>query len=89
MLGAQYGNEAELNYQFSAAAIIVVVPPSSARMMAPPPTTGAEVLDAGEPPSLLQVHPGRLPDMSMIFSDDDTSEEMATFGSPPPTIDLT
>lgn len=59
-------------------------------MMAPPPlSTDAEVLDAGEPPSSLQVHPGRLLDMSMIFSDDDTSEETATFGSPPPIIDLT
>ncbi|KAI4172993.1 MAG: hypothetical protein LQ348_006656 [Seirophora lacunosa] len=86
----EYGNQAELNYQFSAAAIIVVVPPSSARMMAPPPlSTDAEVLDAGEPPSSLQVHPGRLLDKSMIFSDDDTSEETATFGSPPPIIDLT
>ncbi|KAL8957925.1 MAG: hypothetical protein Q9193_004919, partial [Seirophora villosa] len=87
--GLAYGNQAELNYQFSAAAIIVVVPPSSARMMNPPPTTGAEVLDAGEPPSLEEVHPGRLLDTSMIVSDDDTSEETATFGSPPPVIDLT
>ncbi|KAL8743108.1 MAG: hypothetical protein Q9184_008153 [Pyrenodesmia sp. 2 TL-2023] len=43
----EYGNQAELNYQFSAAAIIVVVPPASDRISAPA-TGGA--LNSGRPP---------------------------------------
>lgn len=33
----QYGNEASLNYHFSAASILVVVPPSDYRILAPAP----------------------------------------------------
>ncbi|KAL8646223.1 MAG: hypothetical protein Q9210_006258 [Variospora velana] len=78
----EYGNQAELDYHFSAAAIIVVVPPSGARV-APPVTGGA--LDDGKPP--LQVPSSQLLDMSMSFSDT-SSEDAATFGSPPPTSDF-
>ncbi|KAL8979789.1 MAG: hypothetical protein Q9177_006046 [Variospora cf. flavescens] len=78
-----YGNNAVLDYRFSAAAIIVVVPPSGGRVA--PPATGGALDDDGKPP--LQVPSSPPLDMSSSFSDI-SSEDAAAFGSPPPTREL-
>ncbi|KAL9017997.1 MAG: hypothetical protein Q9185_004666 [Variospora sp. 1 TL-2023] len=78
-----YGNDAVLDYRFSAAAIIVVVPPSGGRVA--PPATGGALDDDGKPP--LQVPSSPPLDMSSSFSDL-SSEDAAAFGSPPPTREL-
>lgn len=47
----QYGNDASLNYQFSAAAILVVVPPGKKRLIAPIRPVEATIFDASQMPS--------------------------------------
>ncbi|KAL8720030.1 MAG: hypothetical protein Q9225_003046 [Loekoesia sp. 1 TL-2023] len=71
----EYGNQAELNYQFSAAAIIVVVPPSSGRLS--PPTTG-DSLSVGGPP--LEAYTGQTLDTLRPLADS-PGGDTATFGS--------
>lgn len=44
----QHGNDAQLNYQFSAAAILVVVPPSKKRMIAPTRPVESTILNASQ-----------------------------------------
>jgi len=47
-LRIQYGNNAYLNYQFSAASILVVVPPSSKRMLPPSPSVPSTSAESRE-----------------------------------------
>ncbi|KAI4130889.1 MAG: hypothetical protein LQ338_001486 [Usnochroma carphineum] len=75
--GLAYGNQAELNYQFSAAAIIVVVPPSSDRI-SPPATSGA--LNVGRPPLEAYSTPSSEPPR---YFPDNPGGDTAAFSVPP------
>ncbi|KAL8917202.1 MAG: hypothetical protein Q9208_008104 [Pyrenodesmia sp. 3 TL-2023] len=70
----EYGNQAELNYQFSAAAIIVIVPPASARLSAPS-TGGAS--STGRPP--VEAYSGKTMGDISTFASNTTGGDTAVF----------
>lgn len=90
MVDTQYGNQAELNCQFSAASILVVVPPSSERLS--PASTGG-VLDIRRP--ALSAYTGRVHDAPRRSADSPSGDTAAFTLLPGPqtggrtVIDLT